>query len=210
MEIASVSLARSIWLFETAELNPRGINIYPGLLTKLVDRYKFKTFPMPDDLLSFKDRRFSAGQFLFGETSVEVGLEWWQDGLVGDTKHSTRVADAFLEDFLQWLGGELQVQFPADLVKNKGYRSELVVYASKSLRGFCAKLDSFSDELSEVWSDRQELSNIVFGSEAKTAAFTFERRVKTEYAQNKFFSTALTDTARHLTLLQRFEEILAG
>ncbi|MFN3326497.1 MAG: hypothetical protein ACK5AZ_23620 [Bryobacteraceae bacterium] len=105
MEIASVNLARSIWLFDTSELNPRGINLYPQVFGKVIERYKFQTFPKWDEVVNSKDRRFARGQFVLDEVGIEVALEIWKDGLVGETQHSTAATDAFLDDFVQWLAG---------------------------------------------------------------------------------------------------------
>lgn len=209
MELASINLARSIWLFDTAELNPLGKSVYPDLFTKLIDRYKFRTVPKAEDLISGKDRKFSHGQFAFGELLVEISTELWGDGLIADTRHSTEATDAFLDDALQWIAEELQIRYPASLVKKKAYRSEIVAYFSSGLSGMCAKLDTFTQELSGIWPgpDQQELSAVIFGSEAMNSSFTLERRINTPYAENKFFSAAQTDTARHLALLRKLEEL---
>ena len=95
------------------------------------------------------------------------------------------------------------------MAKRRAYRSELIVYADRTLAGVCNKFDRFGSNLSEALQSPQELSAIYFGSSSKTAAFTFERRVNEPFEDNKFFSSATTKTDTHLTLLKQLADTIS-
>lgn len=207
MRIANVSRARSIWLFDTAELNPNGEDIVSKIYASLLRKYQFRVKPAADDILSAKDRRLAEGLFHHNGLSIPVALEYWSDGLVADTITSTEVSDAFLEDVISTLSKELQVKYHPNMIRSRRYLSELVVYADKGLVGICDRLDAFAKELGKLWPS-QEVSAIFFGSESRPTAFTFERRANTSYEHNKFFSSAQMKTDTHSQLLDLFESIV--
>ena len=65
MKLLSVKQARSIWLVNIVDLNPRGLNLF-GLITPIVKKYKFQIYPTnPEELIGKDviDIKFKGGSF---------------------------------------------------------------------------------------------------------------------------------------------------
>lgn len=209
MEIARVQLARSIWLFDTGDLNPQGAQIFPDLFLKAIERYGFRRYPKPEEFLEAgKSRKFEDGSFMYEGRKFSVSVELWGDGLIADTQHSTDASDAFLADLIQWMGVYLGVKYPSSMTRKRAYRSELIVYSSRQLAGLCASLNALSDAIHELAGEPVEAAGLIYSSEQKRAFFTFDRRVGEEFEANKFYTAAMTKTAVHIQILQRLGEVL--
>ena len=206
MPLAKVQLARSIWLFDVSELNPFGANFEP-LYNVIIQRYGFTGLPKPEDAVTGSSK-YGSGKFLFGEQIIDVSLEIHSDGLIADTRHSTDASDIFLQDLLTLTGDHFHVKYPPRMAKKRAYRSELIVYADRGMEGLCEKLDRFAKILSSLTSSKQELNAVVFGSESKNSAFTFERKINAPFEENRFYSAALMPSGDHLALLYKFEDLL--
>src|SRR5271165_1124353 len=108
MNLIYTKLARSIWLFDIRDLNPKGKDILGGLVAWIKDAYSFAVAPDPANPipnptpvlapapqtapqqasggLVFQRGRFQAQQ----EISVAIGsLTIYTDGIVIDTTSST-------------------------------------------------------------------------------------------------------------------------
>jgi hypothetical protein len=107
MHLVKTQLSRSIWLFDTAELNPQGITVFPHLLTKIVERYRFRKYPALDSVPGGDSVRFELGQFSDIGQTFEVALEIYADGISADSRHSTDVSDLFILDVIKWICGEV-------------------------------------------------------------------------------------------------------
>jgi hypothetical protein len=102
MELLNVAKARSIWLFEFADLNPGGKKISGELLEWLKSYYKFSKAPAsPNDLDAKKALAFLDGSFTPAtKYPISVELRIYSDGFVADTQASTESSDDFLNDVL--------------------------------------------------------------------------------------------------------------
>src|SRR5207248_11230692 len=92
MQLLNVITARSVWLFDIAELNPRGKALFPDLFEWLKEAYDFQKVPSSltdvDDTKAFV---FSNGQYQAKEEIfVHVELKIYNDGLMANTQSSTR------------------------------------------------------------------------------------------------------------------------
>src|SRR5260370_6959852 len=102
MELVSVATARVAWLFDIAELNPRGKSIFPEILEWLEEEYHFEKAPKSatgldeNKAFSFSRGKFQAGEEIF----VDVELKIFTDGLVATSSSSTRHTEAFLDTVL--------------------------------------------------------------------------------------------------------------
>ena len=206
MHLVKVNLARSIWLFDTGELNPRGATIGP-LFNELIRRYHFTGYPKVEDFRHRKDLLFSDGTYITDSKQVRVELEILADGLIANTTHSTEASDEFLTDFIGWATSKLESSDPVIPTGKKLCRSELVIQANHGLIGVCGKLDEFAKALRDETDGDQEPSAIIFGSEKQTSSFTFERRINEPFTSNRFFSAAMIQTKTHLSLLERLEKV---
>jgi hypothetical protein len=102
MELLNVGMARSVWLFDLRDMNPRGKYIEAGFIEWLKSLYHFSKYPS-----SMYDRdengglSFKVGGFQVQENqSVTVYLKVYTDGMVGETRSSTHDTDTFIEDVL--------------------------------------------------------------------------------------------------------------
>ena len=97
MNLLSIGLARSIWLFQIAEWNPRGRAMHP-IFFSLMEQYKFLKAPKLDEIDWQKGIKFEDGTFK-AKTGEEltVALTVYADGAVADTRSSTQHSDEFLD-----------------------------------------------------------------------------------------------------------------
>src|SRR5580704_17868259 len=108
MQLLSVGLARSIWLFDINELNPTGKSIFPDILAWLGEEYCFQTFPRAIAEID-KEKKgylFKTGEFQTGADTINVNLSIFGDGIVAETWASTGKGDSFLEDILRSAAGK--------------------------------------------------------------------------------------------------------
>ena len=216
MELLSVQVARVVWLFDTAELNPKGKSIFPEMLEWLKEEYHFAQAPESvtqlDDTkaLAFSRGTFQAEEEIF----VDVELKIYGDGLVANTRSSTKDADAFLEDVLRSAAQEFNLAYKPEIVRRKLYVSEIVVRSAKELIGIDARLLQVAEKVSELLPQNirfpYEFSGVMFSqlqgdSKTSIAPFRLERKLNTSPEEHKLYSTAPLRTADHLTLLDWFE-----
>jgi len=217
MELISVQRARSIWLFDTYDLNPRGKDIGSDLLDWLKDAYQFSKFPASvNDLDDTKAMYFAGGSFqVREEIFIAVELRVYTDGLVADTRSSTQDTDLFLSDVLQSVAKEFSLPYRPEIIRKKLYVSELTVRTDKKLAALNAKLATFSEKLSAVTGAKSpvELSSIGFWPDLlpkpDTAIFRFERKWGAEFSENRYYSHAPLQTDMHLEILAELEEALS-
>jgi hypothetical protein len=220
MELLTVHMGRAIWLFDLAELNPRGKSLMPELLEWLKDTYNFETAPSKITELdpTTKALLFERGRIqVREEVFVDIGLKVFNDGLVAETQSSTRDADAFLEDLMVSATKEFNLTFKPRMIRHKLYFSELFVFSEKTLTGvhpkaaeFAAKIDSFVPSrlgapfqvsAFSFWPTQTTAPPVVIGP------FRFERKLQTNPSEGKYYSTAPLHTDDHLRLLEEFESI---
>jgi len=222
MKVINVAGARSVWLFDINDLNPRGKDIMPELLEWLKDNYHFDKAPASIDQLDEKTKalKFERGRFqIKEEIYITIGLEIYKDGIVAFSNSSTRDSEAFAEDLLSFTSKEFSLPYDSEIIKAKMQTSELIVRLDSPLSNINPQLANFAAKITSTcgYSDvpRFELSGIGFGndplrSRLKLAGFLVERQHNTEYAQSRFYSKAPVHTDQHEELLVEFEAILNG
>jgi len=210
MEIIKVQLARSVWLFDTQELNPRGLRLFPEIYSALYRRYSFSSIPKPEEIQAGGSLYFKQGRFLDPQSgvSVEIELELHGDGLVSNCRHSTEAADAFLKDSLEWLGDKLQARYHSSVGKKRVYRSELIVAMSPRMDAVNATLEPLAASLFSLTRKPTTITGLTLGSEGSNATFVIERRANTTFEEDHYFSAASLPTAQHLDVLTRFDELV--
>jgi hypothetical protein len=208
MHLVKIQLARSIWLFDTAEMNPQGVVVFPALLAGLVERYAFRKHPSLDSTTVGDSIRFEFGQFSQDNKAYEVSLEIYADGIAADSRHSTDVSDLFILDVIKWICNEVGSVPNSSFTKNRVYRSEIVVAAQKGLLGLCERVDKISALISGLFGGDIEPTGLHFGKSDKLAMFTFERRLNEPFSTPRFFSAALTETGTHIKILDSIGKIL--
>ena len=211
MKDPEIIMARATWLFDINTLN-RGVAVGPAYRA-LAERYQFLKQPSPSDFQdASKGLRYSGGTF-GSKPALDVGLQIFSDGLVADMQTSTRHAEAFLMDALLWANREFGFSAPEELTIVKQYHSRLTFFPDSDLLAVCEKFQAWAALLEEFEpagsSDKQWLTSIGYRPNADAqASFMIERRDKTPFSQNKFYSYAAMHTDRHIELLEKLEASL--
>jgi hypothetical protein len=220
MDLLNVVKARSIWLFDINDLNPRGKSIFPELVTWLKDNYSFSKVPSSmtdfDDTkaLAFLDGQFQAKEEIF----LSVDLRVYTDGLIADTRSSTRDTDAFLKDVLDSATREFTLSHGSDVTRRTLYASELIVRCMRSLNGLNPKLMDFCEKISALAHVQNKSPFETFGINFWNAIptpngaqhFRFERKLNVPGSENRYYSLAPLQTEDHLALLNEFETLLVA
>jgi hypothetical protein len=210
MRLAKVQLARAIWLFDTAEMNPHGSSIAEPLFTGLKRRYGFRKYPSVADI-GGNSIRFEEGSFVLDEKSYDVSLQIYSDGISADTRHSTYTSDQFLLDVAKWAVNDIGLSFTPDFAKKRAYRSELVIYAPRGLCGLSEKLDHLSSQFPFITSgNTPEVTGFSIGMKGASPLFTFERKYGDPLEDLRFTSYAQMETDAHLAVLELMSTILFG
>jgi hypothetical protein len=214
MKLISVQLARSTWLADVNEFNPRGLNLFAALVPALIENYKFKVYPKETD--DFQNgMRFSKGEYVnkSGEPLM-VELTIFNDGVVADTNASTQDCDEFLVDITESLPG-LGLSFDPDMIRRRIYLSQLLVKGSPQLNAISQKLNAFGKQLSEAVGHNShfEFSAFEFWPDQtqvlRPANFSFQRKAGGPFSSDRYWSQAPLPTDKHLELLNELETLLS-
>jgi hypothetical protein len=213
MRLLSVDLARSVWLCNVFEFNPKGKSLYP-VIPLLVNLYKFKSFPSQTEIPDYtKGIKFEGGEFRNSEGDViDFMLTVHNDGFVVDTKSSTKDSDAFLMEMLTRLSKDFDLPNYEQIIRKKLYISNLFITTDKSLELLNPNLKEISKYLSDNFLHPFETGGISFWPDqtANLPRFTFERVLNVHFVEKKYYSSAGLQTNQHLELLNKLENILSG
>ncbi len=215
MELVSVQRARSIWLLDSYDLNPRGKNIGTKLIDWLKHTYQFTKVPAGmTDLDDTKALYYSGGHFKTGRESIDVELRIYNDGVVGDTRSSTEDTDLFLLDVLASAAKEFSLPYKHEIVRKKLYVSEMTVRTAKALSTLTPTLAEFARKLGLATGSAAvpELASIGFWPDIlpnpSASVFRFERKFGAEFSDHRYYTRAPLQTSKHLELLQALEGAL--
>jgi hypothetical protein len=220
MQLLSVGIARSVWLFDVNELNPTGKNLFPEMMMWLGERYQFQIFPKSsaDVDKESKGLIFKTGQFQSDEGAIGVNFSFFSDGLIAETWASTEKSDAFLEDLLRSAATKYGLAYTPEIIRTKQYISELNVRLDHHLNNVNPKIVHFCETISRFFERQRlppfEMSGMIFspdtsGSAYKPPGLLIERKLGTPFTENRFWSKSPFTTADHMLALQAFDELLA-
>jgi len=223
MQLLNVLIARSIWLFPVLDINPRGRAIDSDLIDWLKATYHFQKYPSSP--LDFdpetKTLTFTAGKFKSGyvtdetEQYIAVDLLIYTDGVVANTRSSTKDSDRFLDEAIRAAVKELNLVYPQH-IRKKLYYSEMDVRLDRPMASLNPKLEKLAGTISSLRGDTNaiafEFSGVSFlpdpNAQATVSAFSVERKVNTEWSENRYYSRAPLQTDAHLRVLEEFEGLL--
>jgi hypothetical protein len=214
MNVLYVGLARTIWLFDFASINPIGMSLR-GVLEQLAQRYQFVKAPKNE--LDLDDRRslaFKGGTFIGRrKVPIMVGLDIYSDGVVADTTSSTDESTEFLDDLAKWLSDAHGLTVPKE--HRVGYVSQVDFHSDVPLINLNRRLEAFVDNLENLTERRlpYEVGSIQFwtediGKPGTAAPVKIERKISAPFSANHYFSNAPLPTTTHIELLNEFEAIL--
>ena len=227
MRLIHVKLARSIWLFDLADLNPKGKDLQEELIKWIKDNYSFAIAPDPDSVNRLGSQSgqaasgllFQKGHFqVREEVFIEVNLTVYSDGIVIDTMASTHDGDCFAEDLLQSAAHDFGLVYDAETIRKRSYLSELIVRSDLSLAFLHPALRDIAARIGEMSPDDPkplfQPSGLSFwtdpGSVGNHRMFTLERQVGKAFAERRYYSQAPLHTDDHFKLLEELERILAS
>ena len=217
MRVLNVVSASSTWLFEVADLNPKGKSLFPEVLEWLKDTYNFKVTPETAEAIEGKEGlQFKKGEYQAREeVFVDVELTIFNDGIVAKSSSSTEDTDKFLDNVISSLTAEFSLTFDSSMIRRKLYLSELNIKLEQPLPNLNAKLTAFSSTLTKASGSANpfELGGISFWSDVthavyKTPPFTIERRMNAPFNENRFYTKAPVSTEQHIAMLKELEQIL--
>jgi hypothetical protein len=214
--VLNIRTARAVWLVDSRDLNPRGIDIWP-LLVAIRDRYSFQSFPKnidDADETTATGIVFANGSFIAeGARYTIVKATMFSDGLVVDSGQSTDLSELFLADVLEFLSVQFGLTYTPEMVHKRIYVSEFIVRTTKDLSRLFAPLTAIRDGLQLLTGQSFEPTGFGFGvdvttSSARPAGFRFEREVGKSFSQNRYYSAAPLKTRQHEELIAQLEALL--
>ena len=220
MKKITVGLARSIWLFDTNELNPTGKSIFPDLMVWLGEKYSFQTFPksIADLDQEKKGYLFKTGEFQSAaDGAITVNFSFFGDGVVAETWSSTENGDDFLDDVLRSAAGKFGLAYRPEMIRTKTYISELTIELDYALSDINPKILRFCEALNGIFAKHHlrpfEMTGMVFGPDTSASSYKppslqIERKAATPFTENRFWSKSPFTTADHLRALEEFEKLL--
>ena len=221
MKVFSVVAARSTWLFDLADLNPKGKSLFPEIIEWLKDTYNFKETPDPAMLPTAENRNglpFKRGEYQAREeVFVDVEVTLFNDGLVANSSSSTEDTDKFLENLTSTAATEFSLTFDPQIVRRRLYMSELNVRLDNPLSNLNPRLTQFAEKLSSMtrsvitsdfeiagFSLMSDVTNAVY----KVPGFAIERKLNAPFNENRFYTKAPLQTEEHISMLKELEAIL--
>jgi len=220
MQLISVGIARSVWLFDVNELNPTGKTIFPDAFLWLAEKYAFQTFPKSTTELDSdkKGYLFKAGAFQTDEDAIIVNFSFFNDGVVAETWASTEKGDLFLDEVLRSVARKYGLTYRPEMIR-KQYVSELVVSLDHPLGNINPRIARFCQMMTDMFRRHNlppfEMTGMIFASDTSATAykppgFGVERKLGVPFADNRFWSRSPFTTGEHLRVLEEFEQMLAA
>lgn len=215
-----VAMARTIWVFDLALFNPKGLNLWP-VCEWLIKEYRFASFPK--NVLDFnaeKGLAFQAAPFINSKgENVLVALSVFNNGLVAEASSSTDDSEAFLEKVTTEISKTFGLTVPSGF--GRAYVSQLEVELRLSLAAINPKLGEIAEFLSgSVQPYDGKPRNYNFGAlqfwtedvnpATSPAYFRLERKVGAPFSRNHYFSQSALKTHEHRALLERIETMFQG
>lgn len=221
MQLLSVAVAKSVWLFDPNDLNPTGKNIFPDALMWIGEKYLFQTYPksIVDIDQESKGLLFKTGVFHTEQGGVAVNFSFFNDGIVTDSWASTEVSDKFADDVLLSVSQQFGLAYSPSMIRNRRYVSEVIVSLNCDLSSFNPKLNNFYETLNDVFSSHSlppfQLTGAIFAPDSsassyKPPGFMIERKANVPFKENRYWSKSPFQTKDHLHVIEKFEELVGN
>lgn len=218
MRLLNVLKAQSRWLFPVEDINPDGLDWAP-LLEGIKRRYSFQGFPLtPDQQTLSKGIRFTGGSLVLkDERPIAIeNISIFRDGVVVETRRTTAVTDAVIDDLLFVVLKDHGFRFEPEMLRAKRYLSQLVVTSTIELGNVSDKLRQFETFLSQVsgagWNFKA--AGMAFNTDPENPEdalqFRFERRAGSRFEERRYFTEAPFATDQHQAAITEMERILVG
>jgi hypothetical protein len=216
MQLAAINKARTLAFIELDDLNRNGKLRLADIAPQLVQRYDFKNYPQPTDILDVDDKGivFASGKFgsfTIGEFKIYSGL------IYAEALSSTDESTAFILDLLDWGTKELGFTCDEKTIRHWAYVSSLSFHSEfpllKALSGPMTRLaEKTGNQVSSFFGEEIPYHPMIStaGHDPRIrkngiAPFTIQQRSGVQFAENKFFSEAPLPTHVHIQYLEELE-----
>jgi hypothetical protein len=212
---SAVILARVLAFIEYADLVSGAKASAVELVRKLTERYNFVKYPKSADELDLsKGVEFLEGAA--GGYPIQK-LAIWENLIVVETRVSTNISKAVVEEMLSWAGKEFGLNYPSTPIKRFAYISDVTFYSDAPILDVNPAVRELAQKcsaaLSDIWQEsvNYEPFTVRVGHDPNTrknpiASFVIERRKESRFSENKYFSEAPLPTDTHWELLEQFEK----
>lgn len=216
MKVASIELGQVTWLVDYRSNAGR---IYlPEAIPLLIGRYGFVKSPTIEEILQPNFIPvFEHGRF---EDSVIRRFAIYTDGLISDAAAGTEVAEAFLQDFLNWMEVEFDSKILGFSQELRGYDSHIVAQLRTDMGSKISFVNQIADELLSIMSNYEQPAYAYHSSgftlEADPAEikpgfaskFSIERRANQHFEKDLYFCCAPLKSEDHIKILEKLESIV--
>ena len=215
MKVLFVGLARTIWLFELALLNPTGMSL-KGVIEEIGKRYRFAKVPAIFEPILTKiavspskpGRLLAQGKFHSSLLLTFTTTVWWETRCPRQT--SLLIS---WNDLGKWLSDTYGLTAPKD--RRVNYVSQIDFQMEQPLANLNPQLQPFAEVIEGYVNTKNplELSSLQFwpegfGKPGSPAPIKIERKISAPFSANHYFSQAPLATSDHITLLTKFEALL--
>jgi len=215
MQVTAILKARAVALIYVDELNLSGRVRLVDIVSPLVKKYGFLTYPKnPEDFDTEKGIKFASGKI--GDTVIDL-LSIFTGLITLETLSSTNDSQSALEEILTWAANSLGLTYRDGMIRHWGYISQisfksdipLLSCLSTPLQNLARKTGEavsgfFGEDLSyevakvNVGHDPTKRKNAIAG-------VTIEHRANVPFGENMFFSEAPLPTDLHVKFLKELE-----
>jgi hypothetical protein len=226
MKLIHVKQARSVWLFDIADLNPTGEDLTEDLIDWIKETYDFANGPDIKEVLAKAGTNnaialtFQRGRFQTSEDlAIEiVNLTIHNDGIVVDTVSSTQEADRFAGELLESATKTFGLAYEPSMVHRRLYISTLIVKLDVDFHLVHPGLAAFAEKrIPEVLGNEStplfQFAGIQFWSDPNDGGvhktFSLMPQAGKPLSEHRYFSESPFTTQEHLRLLEDLEKLLA-
>lgn len=215
MKIVSIISGKATWLFETAELNPRGLDLHP-IYVAVRNKYAFSTPKTREEIDDPKDGvKFLNGSFkVDGADSFSVNLAIYNDGLVAETRASSGHSEAFLTDVVTFAKKQHGLYFEPTMIRQRRFGSKVVFESESGLHKLSDLMSGVNATLKAETGRGFEASGLTLAFDPTEpndalSPFLIERRANLPLSANRFYSSAPVSTEAHIAILEQVEKLMA-
>jgi hypothetical protein len=215
MQVTAILKARAVALIYIDELNLSGRLRFPDIVSPLVEKYGFLTYPTkPEEFDPEKGIKFGSGKS--GDRVIDL-LALYTGIISLETLSSTADSRHVLEDVLKWGAEKLGLTYRPGMIRHWGYISQISFNSDFPLLSSLSKpLQNLARKAGEAVSGffgealPYEASKVIVGHDPTArknaiAGITIEHRIDVPFGENRFFSDAPLPTDLHIRFLEELE-----
>ncbi len=195
---------------------PRGQLYLPHATSQISERYGF--FGAPRKIEDFEARRLEFRHGIFDGSAIEA-LDLYDDGIVVSSRSDTDLIEQFLDDFINWMEGHLNLSIIKTHTVERIFESILIVESDvdvfrplEAYEGVARLIEKALQASSNLGVPYHKFSLALSADQTQNPAlkpvpFRFERRLGVEFSRNQFYTAAPVRTKQHLEILEALEQV---